>query len=93
MANRSDSFFVLVGDRIREARRQIGLTQEELAAQVQLSRSSVTNIELGQQNVKLDTLCRIAVVLKVALADLVPDSNAGAAGGQRGKAFKTRATI
>ena len=47
--NERDEFYAEVGRRVRMAREAAGLTQDALADQVELSRTSVTNIEKGRQ--------------------------------------------
>ena len=66
-----------VGERIRKARIAAGLTQASLANKISLSRTSVTNIERGRQPVSLHTLYSIASVLKIKIADLLPDNKDG----------------
>lgn len=64
-----------VGERIRKIRVSAGagaLTQAELAKLVGLERTSITNIEKGNQKVSLHTLFRICEALKVSVADTLP---------------------
>ena len=48
------------------------MTQAELANLVGLSRGSIANIEKGRQKLLVDTLCKIAKVLKVPPEKLIP---------------------
>lgn len=66
--------YTTVGERIALARRQRGLTQEALANEIDLTRASVTNIELGRQKLQLHTLLEIARVLEVEPVCLLPCS-------------------
>lgn len=68
------SFYVEIGRRVRLARERLGLTQDSLASQVMLSRTSVTNIEKGRQKVLAHTICSLANALNVLPAELLPDS-------------------
>lgn len=52
-----------LGQRIRALRRARGLTQEQLAGLVGLERTSITNIESGNQQVTLSKLILIAEAL------------------------------
>lgn len=66
-----------VGERLRALREQRRgmrgkLTQGELALQVGLERTSITNIEKGAQKVPLHVLFRICETLGVAVTDLLP---------------------
>jgi transcriptional regulator with XRE-family HTH domain len=44
------------GRRLKDARKTAKLTQEILAAQVGLSRTSITNIERGRQHIQIHTM-------------------------------------
>ena len=57
----------MIGDRIRERRIELGMTQEELAHRVGFkSKSSVNKIELGQRDVSTDQTKLFAKVLDVS---------------------------
>ena len=60
-----------IGQRIRAARIDAGMTQQELADRVLLSRPSVANLERGNQEVPITRLALIARVLHLDLPDLV----------------------
>jgi transcriptional regulator with XRE-family HTH domain len=60
-----------LGQAIRAQREGRRMRQGELAALVEMSRASVTNIELGRQSVLVDQLCRFAAALGVRPADLL----------------------
>jgi transcriptional regulator with XRE-family HTH domain len=62
-----------VGKRIRDTRKIAKLTQEGLATRVNLTRTSVTNIEKGRQKLLLHTLFELATAMKVPVAQLMPD--------------------
>ena len=59
---------------LRELREQRGLSMTELAAQAGLSRAMISFIEHELRNPTLDTLLRVAAVLKVDLADIIRDA-------------------
>lgn len=71
-----------VGQRIKEAREAKGLTQEDLAAIVDLSPTHVSVIERGLKVAKLDIFVAIANALDVSadmlLIDVVTQSTNGA---------------
>ncbi len=69
-----DAFYADVGRRIRQARTEIGQTQEGLASMVSLTRTSIVNIEKGRQKILLHTLVDIASALQVPSVDLLPSS-------------------
>lgn len=55
-----------IGMRIADLRREIGLTQGELAEKADISVVHLSNIELGKKTPGLSTLIRIAEALDVA---------------------------
>lgn len=52
-----------VGIRVRQIREVLGLTQDELAKRVNLTRASVVNLEVGRQRLLLDGVERYARAL------------------------------
>lgn len=73
-----DRFYKDLGDRIREHREQysgVGLTQEQLAEKVGLSRASIVNVEKGRQRVAAHQLFIFAEALRVSPVDLLPTSD------------------
>ena len=68
-----DWFYKEFGRRVREARAAAELTQEGLADRVRLSRTSIANIERGQQHVPLHMLALLASALGTEPAALLPD--------------------
>jgi transcriptional regulator with XRE-family HTH domain len=72
-----ERLYTAIGQRIRQYRQQRGLKQADLAEapNVNLTRTSISNIEKGLQGVQLPTLYAIAQVLEVAVFNLLPDSD------------------
>lgn len=68
----AENFYKKLGQRIREARNRSGFTQQELAAKVELTRTSVTNIELGRQKLLVHALVEIADALRITPDQLLP---------------------
>ena len=60
-----------MGSRIRQRRREIGLTQEDLADNADLSPHYVSQIEAGRRNPTFSVLFRLSVALELDLGDLV----------------------
>jgi transcriptional regulator with XRE-family HTH domain len=56
------------GDRLRAARHDAGLTQEQLAQRAGLDRSAYSEIERGQRDARLATLLRIESALGAHLS-------------------------
>ena len=60
-----------VGQRLRAHRMGLGLSPEEVAAQLDISRAALYNYEKGEGPVKLETLERIAELLKTSLPSIL----------------------
>ena len=63
-----------IGKRIKIARINAEMTQENLAALANLSPSHMSNIETGTTKVSLTTIVNIANVLSVTVDDLLCDN-------------------
>ena len=63
----SDAYLKEIGALVRDARKQRGLTQTQLAEALQTSQSAVARIEQGKQNVSLEILARIGSALDAGL--------------------------
>ncbi len=61
-----------LGSAIRARREKLEMTQGNLADLVDMSRASVTNIELGRQSVLVDQLYKFAAALRIPVHDLLP---------------------
>jgi transcriptional regulator with XRE-family HTH domain len=62
------------GTQLQRLRTGRGLTQEQLAVNVGLSRTFITRLELGQHDPTLSTLVRLAKALRVSVTDLLGES-------------------
>ncbi len=69
------AFYRLVGDRVRSARIDAGLSQALLAEQVGLTRSSVANLEAARQRTSLYHFVLIARALKTDINQLLPEES------------------
>jgi transcriptional regulator with XRE-family HTH domain len=61
-----------LGQRIQEARRVKGWTQEDLAHHANLDFSYINQLENGKRNPSLATIHKIAIALEVSVKDLIP---------------------
>ena len=52
-----------LGDRIREKRKALEWTQEELAAKADIDRSYIGGVERGERNLTFTMLCQISKAL------------------------------
>jgi transcriptional regulator with XRE-family HTH domain len=58
------------GQRVRELRKSLGLSQEEFAHRCQLDRTYISGIELGKRNVGLRNIATLAKALGVSVSNL-----------------------
>ena len=63
----------LTGNRICSRRKELGLTQEQLAEKCHMSRSQICRIENGETQPTADFLSKIAEVLDMKTSRLLPD--------------------
>lgn len=70
MVTQVEKPYVRLGEAMREARFALGLTQEEVATRLGMSRTSLTNIEIGRQRVLLADVFVFAKALKVTARSL-----------------------
>jgi transcriptional regulator with XRE-family HTH domain len=71
MSKRDQANQILVGRRIREARKMAGLSQSQLAKLLKLHRPSVSEIEAGNRRVSAEELRRISELLDVSVSWMV----------------------
>ena len=67
-----DSLYELIGQRLKQKRARAGLTQSDLGIKVNLSRTSIANIEAGQQNAPLHVIYDICMNLQIQPQELLP---------------------
>lgn len=66
--------YTKIGQRIKEARKKMGIQQAELAFRAGLTTSHMSHIETGQTKLALPTIVKIANVLSVSVDELLYDS-------------------
>jgi transcriptional regulator with XRE-family HTH domain len=59
-----------LGGRIRQKRKALGWTQEELADQAEIDRSYIGGVERGERNLTFAVLCQICSALRCDVAEL-----------------------
>ena len=57
-----------VGQRIKELRTKLGLSQEEFAFRCELDRTYITSLERGKRNISLENLEKIAKAFNMTLS-------------------------
>lgn len=62
---------IAFGEKVRQARKKKGLSQEELSFKANLHRTYIGMIERGEKNLTLSNIEKIASALDTTLADLL----------------------
>jgi len=65
-----------IGLRVLRRRQELGLAQKDLAERVGMVQPSLSQIEHGERNVTIRTLCKLAQALDTTVAALVAGSTA-----------------
>jgi transcriptional regulator with XRE-family HTH domain len=68
----TEQLYRKIGESVRFARKRAGFTQDDLAKQAGLTRTSITNIEAGNQQLRVHTLFSLATALGISPQDLLP---------------------
>lgn len=56
----------IVGNRIKELRSEMGLSQEKLALKAEIDRTYLAGVENGKRNISIKSLEKIIVALEVS---------------------------
>ena len=67
-----------LGDRLREARKYLGLKQEEVATYLKIPRTALTDIENGQRRVEAIELTRLAKLYRQPIGYFTGEDEASA---------------
>lgn len=62
-----------IGNRIRELRNQMGLSQEKFAQKIGMDRTYFASVELGKRNISIVNIEKIANGLDVTLSEFFKD--------------------
>lgn len=65
------SYLLKVGDKIRQLRTDIGLSQEKLSFSCDLDRTYIGSVERGERNISVINLKKIAKALKTDPSELL----------------------
>ncbi|RFZ93002.1 XRE family transcriptional regulator [Mucilaginibacter conchicola] len=64
-----------VGQRIKELRKEIGLSQEALANKAEIDRTYVTDVENGRRNISIENLEKLVNALDIQFTDFFDSPN------------------
>jgi transcriptional regulator with XRE-family HTH domain len=71
--NRQDPLLIALGNAIKRARQEKGLSQEKLGLLAGVDRTYVGQVERGDNNVAILTLAKIASALDLSIEELAKD--------------------
>jgi len=84
--------YQVIGKRIAEARKSVGLTQTQLAEQLGISQQTMAHYEVGRLRIAVSTLLPLAEILNSSVDELVK-GKATKGQGKRGPASKLQRQI
>ena len=95
MNTRDERFFKELGARIAEARKEHGLTQQELAEQLGVAQQTLAHYEVGRARIAASMLPVVARLLTLSLDELMgqPVAARAARGRKRGPASRLQQQI
>lgn len=64
--------YIIIGNKIKSLRTEINLSQEVLSKHLNLSRSSISNIELGRHQIPLFLLYELSQLFNIDINELIP---------------------
>lgn len=65
-----EDILIKFGERVRDLRKERGLSQEQLAHIADLHRTYIGMIERAEKNITLVNICKIAIALNVNIKEL-----------------------
>ncbi len=75
-ASLSDDYKLNFGRNLQAARKRLGLTQAGFAAQVGVTQGYISHVEVGTENLTLDTAAKLARSVGRELPDMLEDPGA-----------------
>jgi transcriptional regulator with XRE-family HTH domain len=64
-----------IGDILKRLRKVKGMSQDDLAEKLNLTRTSIVNIEKGRQGISVECIWRVAVLFKISPSNLFPKTD------------------
>lgn len=74
MTERESCFFLKVGQRLRDIRQLLGISQEKLAERVNMQSNTIHRYENAEQRMNLMTANELSAALGISLNSLIPDA-------------------
>lgn len=67
----NEKFLKLIAERIKNRRKEMGMTQEELAQKLGTNHTHVVRMEKGTQDSRITSLLRVAEALEIRVEELI----------------------
>lgn len=67
--------FGIIGERIKQKRKEKGITQEQLAETMDVSIAYLSRVERGETNVNLKRIVQISEILEINVSELITGTN------------------
>lgn len=74
MTERESLYYKMVGQRLRDTRRLLGISQERLAEIINVQSNTIHRYETAEQRMNLMTANDLTDALGISLNDLIPDA-------------------
>jgi len=73
---KTDNFFFsrLIGERIRQVRRNKDYSQQFMADELGISQNAYSKLESGKTPIYLDRLCEVSAILSISIYDLLEEA-------------------
>jgi transcriptional regulator with XRE-family HTH domain len=75
----SSPFYAELGRRTKQRREELHLSQDEVGRALGLTRTSIANLERGEQRITAEAFVTLAAILRIDLGALAPTASPSAA--------------
>jgi len=93
MKTKDDAFFKRLGARIAQARKQMDMTQVQLAERLGVAQQTLAHYEVGRARIAADLLPVLAEILELSLDEMLIGEPAARPAGKRGPASRLQQQI
>jgi len=93
MKTKDDAFFKRLGARIAQARKQMDMTQVQLAERLGIAQQTLAHYEVGRARIAADLLPVLAETLELSLDEMLIGEPAARPAGKRGPASRLQQQI
>ncbi|MEC7264683.1 MAG: helix-turn-helix transcriptional regulator [Bacteroidota bacterium] len=67
-----EKLYLLIGERIKQARIELDIKQKDLASEIGINRTSISNIEKGRHQPPLHIIFKICQFLSIEIYSIIP---------------------